>query len=49
MTDRTNAARQARRRAKFTAMMLALRRIATEAATIKEARRIALEALENKP
>jgi hypothetical protein len=49
MTDRTNAQRQARRRAKFTAMRDALRRIALEAANLKEARRIALEALEDKP
>jgi hypothetical protein len=48
-TDRTNAARQARRRAQYTAMRDALRRIALEAASIKEARRIALEALEDKP
>jgi hypothetical protein len=49
MTDRTNAARQARRREKFTAMRDALRRIALEAVTIREARRIALAALEDKP
>jgi hypothetical protein len=47
-TDRTNAARQARRRAQFTAMKAALKRIALEAATIKEARAIALEALEDR-
>jgi hypothetical protein len=49
MTDRTNAARQARRRAQYTAMRDALRKIATEAASIKEARAIAIAALEDKP
>lgn len=48
MTDRTNAARQARHQARakaYTPQRQALERIATEAQTLIEARRIAVAAL----
>jgi hypothetical protein len=45
MTALTAAERQAKRRAQFRAMRAALKQIATEAVTIKDARAIALAAL----